>query len=237
MSLSQTTDRGGSAIQIIPCTLVDGKLSDSFGTVVSFNVIGDAEFKYPLTGTAATDEVNEVQLINGITLQTPKITKKVDKSDNEIASASGGTGGTGHAIVVNVYEGDYDFMISLAALAGGVFIIWVPLGDRNHDGFAWLLCRFDGEASIKRSGNTFNSVSLTFVGKALELDSGATAAEVITALGTSVVSITQPGIAASAPANPLNPETNITSSNGMLVAADIANPGLLAGTLVYKKGA
>lgn len=236
MSLSQTTDRGGSAIQIIPVTLTNGKLTDTLGTAVSLNVIGDVEFGFSMAGSESSDERNEVQLIHGITLSTPKVTKKIDKSGNEIVEASGGGGGTGNVLNFTCYEQDYTFLTSMQGISGGTFIVWFPLEDVNQSGFGWLLCRWDGDIRVKRSGNAHNGVSLSLVGKALELDSGSTAADVITALGTAVVDISQPGIAASAPSNPLNPETVIASTNAMLVAGDIANPGLLAGTLVFKKG-
>lgn len=235
--LSQTTDRGGSALQIIPVTLVNDNLDDAVGTPLSLSVVGEGEITYSLKGSASSDEVNEVQLIHGVTLQTPKITKKVDKAGAEIASASGGGGGTGNTLTITVYEQDYQFLVDMQSLIGDTFIIWFPLGDRNHDGFGWLLARFDGDLKVKRSGNAHNGVQLTIVGKSLALDSGATAAALITALTAAVTSISQPGIAASAPANPLNPKTNITSSNAMLVEADIDNPGLLAGTWVFHKGA
>lgn len=236
MGLSQITDRGGSALQIIPCTIVDGALDDTLGTAISLSVIGDVELGFNLTGSETSDEYNEIQLVNGITVKTPKVTKAVDKSGNEVVTTSGGGGGTGNSIVANVYESDYQFLMEMQGLIGDTFIAWVPLGDRNHDGFAWILGRFDGELKLKRSGNAYNSVPLTIVGKSLSLDAGATAAALITALGTAVTSISQPGITDTAPGTPLNPETNITSANAMLVAGDIANPGLLAGTLVFKKG-
>lgn len=237
MALSQVYDRGGSAIQIIPVTLSDGKLTDTLGTPISLNVVGDVAFKFPFTAADTSDESNEVQLVHGITLRTPKITKVIDKSGNEIVGASGGGSGagTGHGITINVYEQDRAFIQSI--LGAGNFICWAPLGDRNHDGFAFLLGRFDGDLEIKRSGNTMNAVTLTIVGKALDLDDGVTDAEMITALTTAISAITQPGVAANAPANPLNPKTVITTTSGMLVDADIANPGLLAGTLVLKQGA
>lgn len=235
MGLTQVTDRGGSALQIIPCTLVDGKLDDVFGPPISLNVIGDIKFKFGLAGAESSDEVTEVQLINGITLQVPKITKKVDKSGNEIVTASGGTG-TGNSITATVHESDFDFLVDMQGLIGDTFIVWAPLGDRNHDGFGWLLGRFDGDLEITRSGNSINGAPITIVGKALSLDTGVTAAGVVTALTAVIASIDQPGIANSAPGTPLNPTTNITSANAMLVAADVANPGLLAGTLVFKQG-
>lgn len=236
MSLAQTTDRGGSAIQLIPATLVDENISNSFGTAISLEVIGECKFKWPMTGSESSDERTEVQLAHGLTLSVPKVTRKIDKAGNDVVT-SGSGGGTGHSITFTCYESDYDFIVDMLGAAGDTFVVWAPLGDRNHDGFVWLLGRFDGEAEITRSGNGINGVTLTIVGKALALDSGTTAAAVITALGTAVTAITQPGIAASAPANPLSPETNITTSNAMLVAADIANPGLLAGTLIPKQGA
>jgi hypothetical protein len=237
MGLHQITDRGGSALQILPLTVVNGKLDDVIGTALSFNVIGDVEFGFPATGSETSDEVNEVTLINGITIRTPKITKAIDKAGNELASSAGGGSGTGHSIVVNLYEQDLDFITDMQSLVGSVFLVWFPLGDRNHDGFGWMIGRFDGEIKIKRSGNAYNSVPLTIVGKAMSLDTGVTAASMVTAITGAVASITQPGVAASAPANPLNPATNITSSNALPVAADIATPGLLAGTLLFKKGA
>lgn len=236
MSLAQVTDRGGSAVQLIPATLVDGNLSDSFGTAISLEVIGEVKLKWSMAGSESSDERTEVQLAHGITLSVPKVTRKIDKAGNDVVS-SGSGGGTGHSITFTCFESDYDFLVDMLASVGDTFVVWVPLGDRNHDGFVWMLGRFDGDAEVTRNGNAINGVSLTIVGKALALDSGATAAEVITALGTAVTAITQPGIAASAPANPLNPETVITTTSGMLVAGDIANPGLLAGTLIPKQGA
>jgi len=237
MGLTQITDRGGSALQIIPCTLNGGLLDNVFGTALSLNVIGDIDFGFSLAGSDATDEVNELQLIHGITVQTPKITKKIDKAGNEIvSSASSGSGGTGNSISCTVHESDFDFLVDMQALIGDTFIVWFPLNDTNEAGFGWLLGRFDGDLRVKRSGNAFNGVPLSIVGKSLSLHGGATAAEVITALTSAVSSITQPGVAADAPSNPLNPTTNITSANGMLVAGDIENPGLLAGTLVFKQG-
>jgi hypothetical protein len=236
MGLQQTYDRGGSALQIIPVTLEDGKLTDTLGTVVSLNVVGDVEFKFPFSAADSSDEANEVVLVHGVTVRTPRVTKVIDKSGNEIVNAGGnaGGGGTGFGMQLNVYEQDIPFINAI--IGAGNFICWAPLGDRNHDGFAWLLGRFDGELVIKRSGNNINSVPLTIVGKALELADDVEASDMITALTAAVAPITQPGVAASAPANPLNPKTVIATTSGMLVAGDVANPGLLAGTIVLKQG-
>lgn len=236
MGLNQVYDRGGSAIQIIPVTLDEGKLTDTLGTPISLNVVGDVAFKFPFSAADTSDESNEVQLVHGITLRTPKITKVIDKSGNEIigASTSGGGAGTGHGITINVYEQDRAFITSI--LGAGNFICWAPLGDRNHDGFAFLLGRFDGDLEIKRSGNAMNAVTLNIVGKSIELADDVEASDMITALTTAITAIAQPGVATNAPANPLNPKTVIATTSGMLVAADVANPGLLAGTIVLKQG-
>jgi hypothetical protein len=236
MALSQVYDRGGSAIQIIPCTVVNGELDDVFGTPISLNVIGDIKPKFSLTGSESSDERTEVPLIHGITLSVPKNTKKIDKSGAEVTSGSGGTGG-GDSIAFTCYEQDIAFLKEMQALKGDTFVIWAPAGDRNHDGFFWLLARFDGELEVTRSGNAINGVSLTAVGKALPLQTGVTAASFLSALTSAVSPITQPGLADVSPGTPLNPTTNITTTNGMLVAGDIANPGLLAGTIVMKQGA
>lgn len=234
MALTQVTDRGGSAIQIIPCTVINGELDDVFGTPISLNVIGEIKPKFSLTGSESTDERNEVQLINGVTLSVPKNSKKVDKTGSEVSASTGGT--AGDSIAFTCYEQDITFLKAMQDLKGDTFIVWAPAGDRNHDGFFWLLARFDGELETTRSGNSINGVSLTVVGKSLPLQTGVTAAGFLSALTTAVTSISQPGITDSAPATPLNPKTNITTANGMLVAGDIANPGLLAGTLVMKQG-
>lgn len=225
MSLSQVADNGGSAIQIIPCVLSTGKLDDTFGTVIDLNVIGDHDIQYPLTSSESSDERNEVQLIHGVTLSKAKVTKVIDTSGNEVTTSSGGGAGDSHQLVVNCYEQDLTFINSIVALRSTPVIIWCPVGQTTTDGYAWLLCVLDGTLSLKRSGNTFNAVQLTFKGKAYELDTGVTAAGFITALDAKVSTIAQPGFDSSYDLDP---------TDGPLVAGDIANPGLLAGTWVFK---
>lgn len=233
MALDQIYDNGGSAIQIIPVNINAGKLDDVFGTVIDLNVIGDVGFTFPMTGSESSDERNEIQLVNGITVSTPKRTKKVDKSGNEVIG-SGGDSGDAYQIVVNCYESDIPFINSIIAVKSTPLVVWAPVGESNADGFGWLLCVLDGNVEIKRQGNSAQAVQLTFKGKAYELDTGVTAGSFLTALTAKISPISQPGLDAS---YDLDPTENVTSSNGMLVAGDIANPGLLAGTIVLKQGA
>lgn len=230
MSLTQVRDNAGSAVGIIPVTLNNGALTATLGTQISFNVIGDVDYGFPMSGSESEDEFNEFLMRHGVTLRMPKVTKFVDQAGNELVGSTSG-GGTGHSVIFTVGEQDYQFLVDMQGLIGDYFIAWFPLGETNADGFGWLLSRWDGDLRIKSSGNAINGVQLTAVGKVLELDSGVTAGDIITALATAVTNITEPL------GNTLDPEAVITTTSGMLVAGDVANPGLLAGTLVFKKGA
>lgn len=233
MALDQIFDNGGSAIQIIPCVLNAGKLDDTFGTVIDLNVIGDVGFTNPMTGSESSDERNEIQLVNGITVSTPKRTKKVDKSGAEVVGSGGGDGDA-YQIVFNCYESDVPFINSILGVKSTPIVVWAPIGESNADGFGWILGVIDGNIEIKRQGNAAQGVQVTVKGKSYELDTGVTAGSFLSALTAKVSAISQPGLDSS---YDLDPTQNVTSSNGMLVAGDIANPGLLAGTIVYKQGA
>lgn len=197
--------------------------------VKKLQAVGPITLDFPI-GTEGTEtEYAEMSLANGVTMKIATRTTAVDGTGATMAAS---TADAFPSVSVDIYDNDTQTIQALANIGNKAVLLCVPLGESNADGFCYILGRIPSNISVQKGGNSGNAVTLQVQGKVYSLAAGTTAAQLTTAIMTAITAIVQYGTSTS-----IDPNANVTTSNGALVAADVANPGLLAGTYVMKIGA
>jgi len=223
MAVADVLAQGGAAAWILPLTLSSGKLN-GVGTVQKFQVVGKVGYSFPVGSESTETKYTQINLANGVTMEKDQRSTVIDGSGN---AKAGGSSGNVDTVSFDTYENSHTVISALKAIGDNPVLIVFPQGETNADGFGYMVGRFSSEVSVERSGNAAGATSLQFKGKAYE----ATGSFTHTAINTAITSITQLGTGTI-----LNPSANVVTTSAALASGDIANPGLLAGTIVFKQG-
>ena len=213
VSVPQTSD----AISHTGLTLV--KKAQAVGTIT---------LDFPVGSESGDTEYAEMTLGNGVTMKIATRTTAVDSSGNAMAAS---TSDAFPSVTVEIFDNDTTFIKALNDIGNKAVLLVVPLGESNADGYCYILGRIASNISVQKGGNSGNAISVQVQGKVFTLAGGTSAAQMVTAITTLVTSITQYGTG-----TVLDPSVNVTTTNGLIAAGDVANPGLLAGTYVIKQG-
>lgn len=229
LDVSNMRWQAGSALWLTPFTLGSGgdaaKLA-GIGTTLKISVIGSATLELPIGSADSKTEYNQYKLANGVTAEVEKRTVTIDGT-GAIKAARGDA--SIHKITVDIAATNLAAIHAIRAIENsdndGYVLATVPLGDKNSDGFAYLIGKVGGVLKIELAENALKPIQVVFSGLTTAVE--ATEDLTHTVINAGITSITQPGGIGA-----LHPAT--AGSTYAIEAGDIDADKLLKGQFLFK---
>lgn len=142
MAANQAIIRAISAAAMKPVIVNDDGEITGVGTEISLDFVQGNKFSIAKTGTggasaATSGETIDAQAGNGVTVAYPKVTKRIDKDGNVLASASaggGGGGGAGDVIGFTAFQVRKADVQKIHEYIDFPWMLWVKVGENVTTG-------------------------------------------------------------------------------------------------------
>lgn len=224
--------QGGGALWINTLTLgtgADAAKVVGIGTALKIYVLGNVVLEKPIGSSDSKVEYNQYKFSHGVTMETEKRTITVDGA-GVVKAASGDA--SLHKVTIDIAGTNLAAIHAINALensaGGGLLLLTIPLGDKNEEGFAYIIAKITGTMKIELGENAVKPIQCIFNGLTTAVE--ATEDLTHTAINTAITSMTQIGLGVA-----LHPATAGTTY--AIEADDIDAEKLLSGKFLFKPAA